>query len=202
MTDLEVAPARPGRPRSTTHAELERQGITLFLERGYDETSIDDIAAAAGIGRRTFFRYFHNKADLVWGDFEAELQRMRDCLARYHDDRPMMETVRRAVVDFNAVARDDEEEFRRRLTLILGVPSLIAHSTLRFAQWREVVAEFAAARLGLAPDDLVPTVVGHCAFGATIGAYETWMRTDGLDLGEVLDDAFGQLAQGFPVGGQ
>jgi hypothetical protein len=45
-------------------------------------TSIDDIAAAAGIGRRTFFRYFPSKADLVWGDFEAELVRMRACLAR------------------------------------------------------------------------------------------------------------------------
>jgi mycofactocin system transcriptional regulator len=176
---------------------LEQIGIRLFLERGFDETSIDDIAAEAGIGRRTFFRYFRTKADLVWGDFDAELDRMRACFAAMDDHLPMMQAVRQAVVEFNVLPSDQEDQHRRRLTLILGVPTLIAHSTLRFAQWREVVAGFAAGRLGVEPDDMLAAVVGHCALGASVGAYEAWLRDPSLDLGVALDAAFAQLAKGF-----
>jgi len=195
--DVVVVPARKGRPPSTSHATLEEVGIRLFIERGFDETSIDDIAAAAGIGRRTFFRYFPSKADLVWGDFEAELDRMRACLARLDPRLPMMEAVRQAVIDFNALQPEQEAQHRRRLTLILGVPTLIAHSTLQFAHWRAVIAEFAAQRLGQDPGDLLPRTIGHCALGAAVAAYEEWLRDTGADLGALLDEAFGQLAHGF-----
>ena len=197
MGDVVVVPARKGRPPSTSHATLEEVGIRLFVERGFDETSVEDIAAAAGIGRRTFFRYFPSKADLVWGDFDAELDRMRACLARLDPHLPMMEAVRQAVIDFNALQPEQEAQHRRRLTLILGVPTLIAHSTLQFAHWRAVIAEFAAQRLGQDAGDLLPRTIGHCALGAAVAAYEEWLRDTGADLGALLDEAFGQLAHGF-----
>ncbi|MGH1553997.1 TetR family transcriptional regulator [Streptomyces sp. L7] len=59
---------------------LERLGFDLFARHGFDRTTVDDIAAAAGIGRRTFFRYFASKNDLVWGDFEGQLVRLRELL--------------------------------------------------------------------------------------------------------------------------
>ena len=192
-----AAPRGKGRPPSTSHAMLEEIGIRLFTERGYDETSIDDIAAAAGIGRRTFFHYFPSKADLVWGDFEGELDRMRACLAALDPGLPMMEAVRQAVVDFNRLQPEQEVQHRRRLRLILGVPTLIANSTLQFAHWRKVLAEFAAQRLGQDPGDLLPRTIGHCALGASIAAYEEWLRDPGADLSVLLADAFGELAQGF-----
>jgi mycofactocin system transcriptional regulator len=197
VADVDVAPPRKGRPPSTSHATLEEVGIRLFIERGFDETSVDDIAAAAGIGRRTFFRYFPSKADLVWGDFDAELDRMRACLARLDPHLPMMEAVRQAVIDFNALQPEQEAQHRRRLTLILGVPTLIAHSTLQFAHWRAVIAEFAAQRLGQDPEDLLPRTIGHCALGTAVAAYEEWLRDTGADLRALLDEAFGQLAHGF-----
>src|SRR4051812_37983187 len=89
-----TVPTRTGRRRATTHAELEQVGIRLFTERGFDETSVDDIAAAAGIGRRTLFRYFRSKSDLVWGDFDSELDRMRDCFAGIPPAVPLMAAVR------------------------------------------------------------------------------------------------------------
>ena len=51
--------------------------FTLFAARGFDATAVDDIASAAGIARRTFFRYYASKNDLVWGDFDGELRRFR-----------------------------------------------------------------------------------------------------------------------------
>ena len=83
------------------------------------------------------------------------------------------------------------------MSLILGVPTLLANSTLRFAQWRAVVADFAARRLGLRPDDLLPEVVGYTALGATLAGYEQWLRDDASDLTDLLDRALGELAVGF-----
>jgi mycofactocin system transcriptional regulator len=194
---VDVAPARKGRPPSTSHATLEEVGIGLFIERGFDETSVEDIAAAAGIGRRTFFRYFPSKADLVWGDFDGELDRMRACLAQLDPHLPMMEAVRQAVVDFNALQPEQVAQHRRRLTLILGVPTLIAHSTLQFAHWRAVIAEFAAQRLGLDPESHLPVTIGYCALGTSIAAYEEWLRDPDADLGALLGEGFAQLARGF-----
>lgn len=191
--------ARTGRPPSTTRAELERVAFELFDERGFDETSVDDIAAAAGIARRTFFRYYPSKFDLVWGDFDGELGRLRASLRQAATDLPLLEAVRRSVIDFNRLPKAQEPQHRRRLALILGVPSLLANSTLRFAQWRAVIAEFAAQRLGQEPDSLLPAVIGHTALGAAIAAYEQWLRSDTAELGELLSAALGQLAAGSPA---
>jgi mycofactocin system transcriptional regulator len=197
VAEVDVTPPRKGRPPATSHAMLEDVGIRLFVEQGFDETSIDDIAAAAGISRRTFFHYFPSKADLVWGDFEGELLRMRADVARLDPRLPMMDAVRRAVVDFNILRPEQVEQHRRRLTLILGVPALIAHSTLQFAGWRRVIADFTAQRLGLHPEDHLPRTIGHCALGTSLAAHEQWLRDAGADLGALLDEGFRQLGRGF-----
>jgi mycofactocin system transcriptional regulator len=188
---------RLGRPPATSRAQLEEVAFRLFAAKGFDETSIEDIASAAGIGRRTFFRYYSSKTDLVWGDFESELRRMAADLAAVPAAIPMMEGVRRSVVEFNRIPPEQVAQHRRRLGLILGVPTLLANSTLRFAQWRQVVAGFVAARTGTSPDDLRARVIGHCALGAAMAAYEEWLRDDQADLGQLLDRALAQLAGGF-----
>jgi hypothetical protein len=60
-----------GRPTVTSCAELERIALAIFAAQGFDVTSVDEIAVAAGIGRRNFFRYFKSKNDAVWGNFDA-----------------------------------------------------------------------------------------------------------------------------------
>ncbi|MCQ0020665.1 TetR family transcriptional regulator [Actinomadura madurae] len=62
---------RVGRRPRTSRGELERVALRLFAERGFEETTVDDIASAAGIGRRTFFRYYGSKNDVVWGTSRA-----------------------------------------------------------------------------------------------------------------------------------
>src|SRR5579872_5890996 len=72
------SPAHPGRRPVTDRRRLERVAVGLFAQRGFERTTIDDIAAAAGIGRRTFFRYFGSKNDVIWGEFDAQLMHMRE----------------------------------------------------------------------------------------------------------------------------
>ena len=193
----EEAAARRGRPRGTSRRTLELIALRLFAEQGFDETTIEQIAAEAGVSRRTFFRYFDSKASVLWGEFDSEISVIRDALARVPDSVPMMEAIRQAVIEFNRLPPDQVHQHRRRMSLILGVPTLLANSTLRFAQWREVLATFAAGRLGLRPDDLLPNVVGYSALGATLAGYDEWLRDEASDLVELLDAALGELAVGF-----
>jgi TetR/AcrR family transcriptional regulator, regulator of mycofactocin system len=195
--DPAQAHPHPGRRRVTSRAELEQTAFGLFASRGFDATTVDEIAAAAGIGRRTFFRYFPSKNDIPWGAFEAELERMRVRLKASPPEIPLMDAIRVALIDFNRVTPGAEPLHRRRMELILRVPALLAHSTLRFAAWRAVIAEFAAERTGRRPDDLAPQAIAHAVLGVAVAAYEHWLDDPAADLGGLLDDAMRQLASAF-----
>lgn len=194
---------QPGRRRATSRLELERVAFALFAEKGFEQTTVDDIAAAAGIGRRTFFRYFASKNDVPWGMFEAELERMRARLEACPAEVPLTEALRDTLVDFNRVEPAQVRWHRRRMTLILRVPALLAHSTLRFTAWREVVAEFVAERTGDRPDALAPQAVAHAALGVATAAYEQWLDDEDADLGTLLDAAMRAVFPGLtrPGGG-
>lgn len=190
MTTRTPGTERAGRPPVTTAAELERLALELFARRGFAATTVDDIAAAAGISRRTFFRYYGSKKDVVWGDFDHGLREMAAALHAYGDDTPLGEALRAAVVGFNALPPAAVPAHRQRMALILHVPELQAHSTLRYASWRAVISEFAALRLQVLPTDLLPQLIGHVALGAALAAYEAWLRDEQSDLSELLSTAF------------
>lgn len=196
-TRLEDVPAqaapRPGRPSVTSRAELEQCALGLFAERGFDATTVDDIAAAAGIGRRTFFRYFASKNDAVWGDFEQGLVDLRTRFAGADPDQPLLEALREAVLAFNRFDPAEVPWHRERMALILQVPALQAHSTLRYAAWRRVVADFVAQRLGEPSDALRPQLIAHCCLAAAMTAYEQWLGSPEADLQELLDQALRAL---------
>jgi mycofactocin system transcriptional regulator len=181
----------------TSREELEETAFALFAARGFEATTVDEIAAAAGIGRRTFFRYFPSKNDIPWGAFERELERMRARLRAVPADVPVMDAIREALVDFNRVDPTVVPLHRRRMELILRVPALFAHSTLRFTAWREVVAEFAAVRTGQRGGQLAPQAIAHAVLGVSVAAYEHWLDDPAADLGALLDSAMRQLADAF-----
>lgn len=193
--------ARVGRPRATSRAELERVGFELFARRGFDDTTVDDIAAAARIGRRTFFRYFASKNDLVWGDFEEHLRGFRELLAAPGPDVPMMDALRDAVVAFNRFDPREVPWHRQRMELILRVPTLQADATLRYASWRAIVTDFAAERTGLPATALLPRHIGYAALAGAVAAYEHWLDDAGADLPGLLYLAMEQLAAGFGAPG-
>ncbi len=193
-----AGPGPAGRRRITSRTELEHVAFDLFDRRGFERTTVDDIASAAGIGRRTFFRYFASKNDVPWGDFDAELVRMRRRLNAAPDRAPLMDAIRLAIVDFNRVAPEQVSAHRRRMELILRVPALQAHSTLRYAAWRQVIADFVATRTGLRPDALLPRAVAYAMLGVAVAAYEQWLDGGGGDdLCDLLDAAVRSLGSAF-----
>lgn len=197
-----VASGRPsvGRPPTTTRSEIEQVAFRLFDDQGFDATTVDDIAAAAGIGRRTFFRYFASKNDVVWGEFDRDLARMADRFSRYDPDLPLGDVLRDAVVAYNALDAAEVPRHRRRMALILHVPALQAHSTLRYAAWRQVVADYVATRLDCPASELAPRLAGHAALGAAVAAYEQWLADESAgsaELGALLDAALRAVAEGL-----
>ena len=171
--------------------------MRLFSEHGFDATTVDDIAVAAGIGRRTFFRYFGSKNDVVWGRFAEGLVDFRATLEATPADVPLDDALRRAIVAFNALPAEQVPVHRQRMTLILTVSSLQAHSTLMYAEWRQVVADFVAGRLGLSTDDLLPRFAGHAMLGAAVAAYEQWLANGGADLPALLNATVARASIGL-----
>jgi mycofactocin system transcriptional regulator len=170
--------------------------LGMFAQHGFEETTVDDIATALGVGRRTLFRYFASKNDIVWGEFDEVLTRLRADLDAQGDEVAMIDAVAAAAVSSNHYPHELLPELRLRMTLITTVPALQAHSMLRYADWRAVVAEYVARRRGEQPGDLVPQTVSFAALGASTAAFSTWVR-DGGDLERCLAVAYAALAAGF-----
>ncbi len=202
MTDADgVVPDGPrsarGRRPSTSRAEVARAALDLFSRLGYDRTTVSDIAAAVGVSRRTFFRYYDSKRDAVWGEFDAELARLAGELRLAAPGVPMMDVLRGAIVATNRFGAGELDELRIRIALIGSVPSLVAHSAVKYAEWCQVVAGFVAERTGRHPDDLVPQTVARCCLGAAVAAFTWWARRETDDLPGAVDRAFRLLAAGF-----
>jgi TetR/AcrR family transcriptional regulator, regulator of mycofactocin system len=184
----------------TTAAELEQVAFELFDKQGFEHTTVADIARAAGIARRTFFHYFPSKNDIPWGDFDGELARMRTDFYSSPAETPLMDAIRHCLVEFNRIAPEQVLAHRRRMRFILGVPTLQAHSTLRFQAWRQVIAEFVGHRLGQPADAIAPQAIAHATLGVAIAAYEQWLNRPEAELTELLDIAMRELAAGFDAG--
>jgi mycofactocin system transcriptional regulator len=193
---ISVATTR-GRPRSTTREHVAQVALDLFATQGFEETTVEDIAAALGVSRRTLFRYFSSKNDIVWGDFDRVLVRLRDCLAASPSDTALMDALGAAVVESNRYPPAALPDLRIRMTLITRVPALQAHSMLRYREWMDVVALWAARRLGLRSCDLLPQALAHAALGSSTAAFVTWVDAPDSDLELHLTEAYRLLASGF-----
>ncbi|MGZ6778751.1 MAG: mycofactocin system transcriptional regulator [Mycobacterium sp.] len=188
---------RVGRRRSTTWDHLSNVAIDLFAARGFDEVSVDDVAHAAGIARRTLFRYYPSKNALPWGDFDAHLEHMRDQLAALDPSVPIGDALRTALLGFNTFDDTETARHHQRMRVILQTAELQAYSMTMYAGWRAVVAAFVARRLGVDVGDLVPQTVAWTMLGVALSAYEQWLADDSVALAQALNDAFDTVSAGL-----
>ncbi|GAY13488.1 mycofactocin system transcriptional regulator [Mycobacterium sp. shizuoka-1] len=189
--------ARVGRRRSTTGDHITDVALDLFANYGFGSVSVDDVAQASGIARRTLFRYYPSKNAIPWGDFDAHLQHFRDLFAGIDPATPISAALRSALLAFNTFDTSETERHRQRMRVILQTAELQAHSMTMYAGWRGVVADFVAARTGAKAGDLVPQSVAWLLLGVALSAYEYWLADETVSLPEALGDAFDVVAHGL-----
>lgn len=188
---------RVGRRRSTSWDHISNVAIDLFAARGFDDVSVDDVAEAAGIARRTLFRYYPSKNALPWGDFDSHLDHLRTLLGELDPSVPIGAALRTALLVFNTFGDAETARHRQRMRVILETEALQAYSMTMYAGWRGVVAEFVAHRLGAASADLVPQTVAWTMLGVALSAYEHWLADESVPLAQALGAAFDTIADGL-----
>jgi mycofactocin system transcriptional regulator len=189
--------AMRGRPPATSARELRLIALRLFTEQGFENTTIGQIAAEAGVSERTFFRYFSSKSSVLWIEFEAEVSEIRRALAAAPRNMPMMDAIRRAAVSVNHYQAEDVPEMRMRMNLIATVPALSAGAAEHYEAWERAISEFAGERIGQDPESLYPLAIGRATLAACRAAYDRWAARADTDLTVYLDAALRALASGF-----
>jgi AcrR family transcriptional regulator len=176
---------------------IQGEALRLFAERGYDQTTVEDIAAAADISPRTFFRYFPTKEDVVlWDEYDALIWELLD---QRPDDEPPGETMQ--VITRHAIEglyRRDPERLLARNRLLFSVPAVRARF-LDFARAGvdQLSAGFAARRGLPSGDDLKLRMTATAIVDAAGAAFDRWQRADGkVDLMPLLDEATDALIDG------
>ena len=193
------APGRRERKKLETRTALEAAALRLFAERGYEQTTVDDIAEAADVAVRTFFRYFQSKQHVLFGDVALGIAaRLRTALR----ERPAKETPVEAVrAALGAMELDDAEQQRQvldRLRLLQRLPELGGTYHLLFQQLHDVIAEEVAERTGKPVTDLHPQLLAAAATGALKAALTVFEVSGGRrQLAELRDKAYTLLTAGL-----
>lgn len=186
------------RKKLKTKAAIQREALRLFLEKGFEETTVDDIAEAVEISPSTFFNYFPSKEDVV---FEDELDPL--ILAAFdaqpvdanpiHRLRMAMRTV------FNRLTPQQEKLLRQRAQLLATTPELRGAMLSQFALIVDQIAHLLASRVGKNQDDFAVHNLAGAVLGVMLAATLAIVDNPKADLIKLTDDALAHLEAGLPL---
>lgn len=176
--------------RSVVRSLLARTAIELFAAKGFDNTTLDEVAAAAGVSRRTLFNYFRNKEDLALSGLDEQGELIAARLAERPADDDAWTALRAAfqVLEEIDITAEGRLEF---ITLLFGNDSLRAGHTEKQARWQDLFAPHIEPRL---PDSDHRTLQARAIAAAAIicmqAANEEWVRLGGqADMFDLYDTA-------------
>ena len=158
MSSLETPPATPGlreRKKQRTRDTIARAALRLFAERGYDETTLAEIAEAADVAPRTIFAHFENKEDILFSDEMGIFNELK----RRLDGRPAGTTTVDALREFVALMQSPDEDAKLRKKIIMTDRALQMRMRAHHAQIQPMLAESIARDLGTGRDDIRPLLV-------------------------------------------
>src|SRR4051812_27801263 len=188
------------RKRQVVRDELSEAALRLIAFQGFEETTVEQIVAAAGVSRRTFFRYFRSKEDVI----VALLGHFGDQVLAELSARPLTEPsavcLRQALEVFVAGLDAEPDKTRRLAALVLHTPALAARYYERQHQWRAQFAVELSRRADAEPTDLRPTLAAAVALAAFDTALSGWINgPPGRTLTTLVDEAFQHVAPALTV---
>jgi AcrR family transcriptional regulator len=187
------------RKKLRTRAQLTDAAIRLFTDRGFDATTVEDIAEAVEVSPRTFFRYFDSKEDVVVRLFDDTGQQLRAMLAARPTEEPPFTAVRAALGSLVQLYTAQADRVLAIKRLAFGTSAIRAALLDRQAQWENGMTDELAVRLGVDPDrDPRPGLVAAVAWAAFSTAVARWVASDGReDLRALVDQALAAVGSGL-----
>ncbi|MFF0014593.1 TetR family transcriptional regulator [Streptomyces sp. NPDC005374] len=178
--------------RAAVRAQLAQVAFELFRREGFDKVTLDDLAAAAGVSRSTFLRYFGTKEDAVLGAFEGHDRRVADALRARPADEDDWTALRHALDAVVGRYHEDPAGALATTRLVYDTPSLCARHLEKQHSWRPALVEALVDRAGTeGPPTLAQNVLAGAALNCLNVALAHWTASDGhLDLVTLLDEAF------------
>jgi AcrR family transcriptional regulator len=191
----DIASPLRDRQRVQLREDIRRAAYRLFAERGYDAVTTEEIAAAAGVSPRTFFRHVETKEDLLLDP----VRRAGTAVCALFEARPSREAadtaLSRAIVARAASFESHHSEQWRQAILV--APHLIEKVSMLAHEDGDRLVKLTAVRMGVEPDtDLRPGLLVHLAFAAADFAFQRWLRRSTLDsepLEALIEDALAAI---------
>ncbi|WP_329134406.1 TetR/AcrR family transcriptional regulator [Streptomyces sp. NBC_01476] len=177
--------------RRAVQAEIANAAMALFMEQGYEETTVDQVAAAVGMSGRSVFRYFATKEDMVVGSMLQVGHDLAAALEARPAEEPAWEALRRALDGPLRALKDDGGVARARSTLLATTPSLRAAQQQKHAQWNELLVPGITPRLEgpAAARQLQARAIVAAALACLDTAVDAWTRPENDQELDVLLDA-------------
>jgi AcrR family transcriptional regulator len=176
------------RKRRAIRGELSEVALRLLTERDFDSLTIDQIADAAGISRRTFFRYFASKEDVVFAFLDQWAVRLAaDIVARPAEENPVAAVQN----SFRQLTAAYEDRALALVRIVGQTPSLRAAERINREHLRMAVVNALAMRLGTdTENDMRPQILATIAFAPLDAVMFAWFgRRSGEEVGHLLDEA-------------
>lgn len=187
------------RNKERTRIALAAAAVRLFRQNGYENTTVDEIARAAGSSRRTFFRYFGTKEEVLFLDIRAILDELRVSLDKPLPGESRWTQVREAITaSVERMAEPGDEIERVSIASWLGEPAISRRFGEYSAELEELVGGALADERGVdLRVDLRARLTAKAVTAAYMSAFSIYLETD-RELPAVLDQAFDLVEEGLP----
>lgn len=192
------------RKKARTRDTIVAAAVDLFEQKGYDATTVDEIAEAADVSPRTFFRYFDSKVDVIMGakvgpSDDGGREDLGVLLATRPPEEGPVEATRQVLREALVGTLSEDPQLVRQMRVMLGTPSLQALAREHFNEHHDDMAADFAQRMGVPADDLRAHVVASAVGNTMWTVVSRWVadRTGPETLLQMLDDAFHMLSAGL-----
>jgi AcrR family transcriptional regulator len=175
--------------RRRSEIAVERAALDLFLQKGFNSTTVDEIADEVDISRRTFFRYFESKEGVVFSNVNHDMNALETILASRSPDEPPLVALRESLIEFADYLEDRRDIMRARFELVSKNPELQARGAQIREEWTGLVERALGRHTGLAEPDVRTRLLAAVGVTALRIAVQDWIES-GATLASLTRENF------------